>query len=56
MIGGWEFKDDSGETGDRIIDNFPNLVKELDIHALDVDRTPYFLNAKRLSPKCVIKE
>ena len=34
-----------------IAENFPNLGKELGIHVLEADRSPYYLNAKRPSSR-----
>lgn len=31
-----------------IVENVPNLEKELDLQVHDANRTPYYLNAKRL--------
>ena len=37
-----------------IVENFPNLGKKLDIQVQEANRSPYYLNEKRLSSRHVI--
>ena len=41
---------------DIIAENFPDLGKEMHIQVHEANRTPYYLNAKRPSPRCIIVE